>query len=1115
MSISQCRMEDWRCAHCGEVTSRLTWLAVDARERPDLMAGFSNLVEIECPNCHRPVRRSQPLLVLRLAKAAPLIAAQAADDQRDPIESLGEIVATVQRELGDTLEEVPGPPAVVTFAEIEAGVHEDIDADVELCQADAIGAVGREPSYRRLLSEIAVTQKRQRIETGLKALALSGSEEQIREVVDEWPEVMSDEAECHATEQLERATTEDGRQFANSMLDTVQLCRKGDLAGAWTVRETVLRRFWEETVVPRLRAFEDARRADRPTQLAKAGAELLEVLPPGTDPDLRSIVAGATAAALLMDEGPDRGRCIERAIELGQMVLSILDQHPEVDDPQRRLATATNLSAAFGMRPLGDPAWNLSQGITHLAETLRQFPPAIDLDSWAMAQTDLALLLINRGRAGDFDQARQHLELALTHRSFQRNPRDWAFTQLNLAVAYSRTDSGDRRANLRKAIWHSAKGRYGARSAGDVPLLAQAEHNLSAEQYQLSQLADTAQGDRSTLLDRAEASALESARLSPVNHSPVRFGHAWTMVGKTRAARGERRGALEAFKTALTVLSADMGPREARDTSRLLLELAEAQGEVELAADAAGRLVEAAATVISAHSRADDRMSEHRGPGTTDFRFAAHALVRAGRLEEAVIALELGRTRELGLLMLAEGIDLEALSHIDPSLHAEVEELMAAVRADILSAEQGPTSDRSEWFARIRAALRQTPTFEQAFSSPTLDEVGAAAEPQRPLVYLGSAPKGSFCIIVYSDESGSTALEAIHAPDCDSQAVANLAIGLAPDGTQVSPVPYLAAQAYQPELLDEAIGALSPLIGEKLLRPLADSLARRGSSGVTLVPAGILGLMPLHAIPWSDGAGSRRTLIDYFDVTFVPSARLQLACTQRASQGAKNTVRFVGVANPLPHPSPLSGAELEMELVESLLPAGDHLVLRGEQATKGRVLDVLPSATHVHFASHGGGRFFDPLLSAALSLSGEEQLSAREIARLDISARLVVASACETGVVQGYYEVDESLGLSSAFVAAGAAGVVSTLWEVDDFATALIISKFYEGIFQANMLPVAALREAQLWMRSADGVAIDAYASSRAPLRALRGHARSAIASRDSAPYSAPSYWAAFVFTGA
>ena len=179
------------------------------------------------------------------------------------------------------------------------------------------------------------------------------------------------------------------------------------------------------------------------------------------------------------------------------------------------------------------------------------------------------------------------------------------------------------------------------------------------------------------------------------------------------------------------------------------------------------------------------------------------------------------------------------------------------------------------------------------------------------------------------------------------------------------------------------------------------------------------------------------------------------------------------------------------------------------------MVEALPSATHVHFACHARARFFDPQFSAAVSLSNEEQLSALEIARLQIPARLVVASACETGVLQGYDEVDESLGLASAFIAAGAAGVVSTLWEVDDFATALIGSKFYEGMFVANMPPATALREAQLWMRDAADDVIDAYASSRALLRALRGGCHSSVSSGGSAPYAAPSFWAAFVFSGA
>ena len=565
------------------------------------------------------------------------------------------------------------------------------------------------------------------------------------------------------------------------------------------------------------------------------------------------------------------------------------------------------------------------------------------------------------------------------------------------------------------------RARYAARTAGDMQLLASAEHNLAAQQYQLSQVTGTAHADQSRLLDRAEASGLESARLSPVDQSPLRFGHAWTIVGKIRSARGDRVGAIEAFATALTGLSADMGPSEAREASRLLLELAEAQDDVKLAADAAAQLVQAVAAVISAHSRADDRMSEHRGPQTTDSRFAAHALVCAGRLEEAAIALELGRTRELGLLMLAEGIDLEALSHIDPSLHAEVEELVAAVP------HRHPQPGGRLHLGSLRSGSRESaPRCDRLRRSRRLSLLRLwmrsvwLAEPQRPLAYLGSAPKGSFCIIVYSDEDGGTALEAIHAPDCDSQAIANLAIGLEPDGTQVASVAYLAAQMYQPELLDEALAAFSPLIGEKLLRPLADSLARRGASSVTLIPR----RNPrTHAVTRHvlERHGSDSADLDRGLRCDVRALRSTATCLHAARVPGTKAMQFALSGLPtLSHiPTPWTVPNSRSKWSRASCQPGDHLVLKGEQATKERVLDELPSATHVHFACHGGGRFLDPLLSAALSLSGEELLSAREIAGLSTPARLVVASACETGVVQGYYEVDESLGLSSAFVAAG------------------------------------------------------------------------------------------------
>ena len=274
MPISQARMVGWKCARCGEATSQVTWLAVDAVERPDLIERLSDLIESECSSCDRPLNRTMPLLVLRLAKAAPLIAARASGDDLDPIESLGEIVAVVRHELGDAVREVPGPPAVVTFDEIEAGVGRDIDADAEALRAGASDAARYEPAYRRLLMVIEVNQRQQRIATGLEELALVGSEQQLREVAGQWPEIMTDEAEHRAAHHVEEAATEGQRHFAVSMLQTVRLVRQGDFSGAWSIRESVIRAFWEETVAPRLRAFEDARRDASWLEVAQAGREL-------------------------------------------------------------------------------------------------------------------------------------------------------------------------------------------------------------------------------------------------------------------------------------------------------------------------------------------------------------------------------------------------------------------------------------------------------------------------------------------------------------------------------------------------------------------------------------------------------------------------------------------------------------------------------------------------------------------------------------------------------------------------------------------------------------------------------------------------------------------------
>jgi CHAT domain-containing protein len=122
----------------------------------------------------------------------------------------------------------------------------------------------------------------------------------------------------------------------------------------------------------------------------------------------------------------------------------------------------------------------------------------------------------------------------------------------------------------------------------------------------------------------------------------------------------------------------------------------------------------------------------------------------------------------------------------------------------------------------------------------------------------------------------------------------------------------------------------------------------------------------------------------------------------------------------------------------------------------------------VHFATHGLVNSTHPELSGlVLSLvneKGEPQngfLGLEDIYNLNLPADLVVLSACETGL--GHEIQGEGLvGLTRAFMYAGAPRVVASLWQVPDRATAELMKRFYAAMLVDHMPPAAALRQAQI-----------------------------------------------------
>jgi CHAT domain-containing protein len=121
--------------------------------------------------------------------------------------------------------------------------------------------------------------------------------------------------------------------------------------------------------------------------------------------------------------------------------------------------------------------------------------------------------------------------------------------------------------------------------------------------------------------------------------------------------------------------------------------------------------------------------------------------------------------------------------------------------------------------------------------------------------------------------------------------------------------------------------------------------------------------------------------------------------------------------------------------------------------------------SYIHFVAHGTASRLDPLDSAVVLSPPPDnpenfKLYARDIMRYPLHARLVTISACYGSGLRSY--AGEGLvGLSWAFLRAGAHNVIGALWEVNDASTPLLMDRLYEEL-AAGSPPDAALRKAKL-----------------------------------------------------
>jgi CHAT domain-containing protein len=236
-----------------------------------------------------------------------------------------------------------------------------------------------------------------------------------------------------------------------------------------------------------------------------------------------------------------------------------------------------------------------------------------------------------------------------------------------------------------------------------------------------------------------------------------------------------------------------------------------------------------------------------------------------------------------------------------------------------------------------------------------------------------------------------------------------------------------------------------------LLAPLLDDL--RPYRKFIIVPHDVLHYLPFHA--FYDGA---HYLVEQHEISYLPGASLLRDCreTKPATTGA--FIYGHSWYGKLPNAVNEAGA------IASLFGATAHTE---EAFQPAQLQSLLGDRRLIHFATHSDFRADNPLFSGLVV--GDGWLTTLDVFNLRLRASLVTLSGCQTGrnVLRGS---DELIGLMRAFLSAGAASLVLSLWAVEDQATAYWMETFYRNL-AAGSTKGAALRAAQLQLIQGAGTA--------------------------------------------
>lgn len=456
---------------------------------------------------------------------------------------------------------------------------------------------------------------------------------------------------------------------------------------------------------------------------------------------------------------------------------------------------------------------------------------------------------------------------------------------------------------------------------------------------------------------------------------------------------------------------------------------------------------------------------------------------QSGHLAAALAASERARARGL-LDLLAEG-RIDVRRGIDPELKRREEEVAnrisllqsqlledlsqgsrqgARIEAELAAAEE--EGERIEWQIR-----REHPRYA-AFRHPTLlapERIQALLDERTAFLEYAAGKEASYLFVVTRERLAGYRLPPAEEIGAEVDAIRE---GLQKPG-RLQYGRYVAA-AYR--------------LHEALIAPAGDIL--RGKPRLMISPDGPLLLLSFEALLTAPApAGSRGYeslpyLIREKSVSYVPSANVLSELGgfgDNVATASSGPGLFLGFGDPLypqasrteadtaagplgralqeaglPSPRRLPASRDEVLAIAGLYPPGQSRLYLDKEATEENVKNnpALKEARRIHFAVHGFLNETRPEFSGLVLALDEDPrenglLQVYEIFNLELSADLVVLSACDTALGKNVGG-EGLLGVSRALLYAGAASVVVSLWQVADASTPDLMVRFYRHLNESG-----------------------------------------------------------------